>query len=113
MSDRTIIGGVTRMAKMLVTAENQLAQYRSNFERFMAVQEDQLAQLRVAMDDAAVMLGIIPQSGSVPPADTIYALPAGPPQNPGSGPQVTFTPAPAVNDGNGSGHPNNFQGVDQ
>lgn len=105
MSDRTIIGGITRLAQMQVVAEKQLAQHRREFERFMAVQEDQLCQMRVALDDAAVMLGVIARPGSEPDGEGRRELPAGPPHNPGSGPQAVFT----ANDGDGGG---NFQGAD-
>lgn len=108
MSDRSITSGVTRLANMLVAAEKQLAQMDAAHKRYMAVQEDTLAQMRVTLDDAAVMLGIIPPIGSPEEKAGQRELPAGPPRNPGSGPQATFTAAP----GNGSGHPNNFQGSD-
>lgn len=109
MSDRTIIGGITRLAQMQVVAEKQLAQYRREFERFMAVQEDQLCQMRVALDDAAVMLGVIPRPGSEHDGEGQREgqreLPAGHPGNPGSGPQAVFT-------ANGEGGGGNFQGAD-
>jgi hypothetical protein len=91
MSNRSITSGVTRLANMLIAAEKQLAQIDAAHKRYMAVQEDTLAQMRVTLDDAAVMLGIIPQIGSATEKDTHRELPAGPPSNPASGPQATFT----------------------
>lgn len=108
MSDRSITSGVTRLANMLIAAEKQIAQMDSAHKRFMAVQEDTLAQMRVTVDDLAVMVGIIPQVGSPEEMEGRRELPAGPPKSVGSGPQPTFT----AGSGNGSGHPNNFQGMD-
>lgn len=107
MSDRTIIATVTRLAHMLVDSERQLAARKQADEKFYAFQEETLAQMRVNLDDMAVMIGLVPPGRPVSASGPQVALS---PENGGrlqGGP--VFTAAGDGSNGNGG---NGFRGAD-
>jgi hypothetical protein len=106
MSDRTIIATVTRLAHMLVDSERQLAARRQADEKFYAFQEETLAQMRVNLDDMAVMIGLVPPGRPVSASGPQVALS---PENGSRFQEATFT---AAGDGSNGGGGNGFRGAD-